>query len=153
MKAYFYGELNTDVAEAKYKESNSKKNLILKVNESSNVEFRYAISYISVEQAKVNLQKEIPKWGFENVKSKAKQTWEEAMNQISVEGGTTAQKRSFYTALYRTYERMVNINEYGRYYSAYDHKVHTDSKPFLCGQLDMGFLPRSSAFAHDSESG
>ncbi|ACU05553.1 GH92 family glycosyl hydrolase [Pedobacter heparinus] len=130
MKAYFYGELNADVTESKYKDGTGNKNLFLKVGNSHGVEFRYGISYISVEQAKINLEKEIPNWGFEKVKSTAKQVWEEALNQITVEGGTLAYKRSFYTALYRTYERMVNINEYGRYYSAYDHKVHSDSRPF-----------------------
>lgn len=130
MKAYFYGVLNADVAETKYKDGTGNKDLFIKVNSSSGVEFRYGISYISIEQARVNLEKEIPQWGFEKVKSKAQGTWEEALGQIKVEGGTTAYKRSFYTALYRTYERMVNINEYGRYYSAYDHKIHSDTRPF-----------------------
>ena len=46
-------------------------------------------------------------------------------------GGTVAQKRVFYTALYRAYERMVDINEHGQYYSAYDHKVHESDEPFF----------------------
>ena len=36
----------------------------------------------------------------------------------------------FYTALYRCYERMVNITEDGQYYSAFDHQVHQDARPF-----------------------
>ncbi len=51
-------------------------------------------------------------------------------NQIRVEGGTTAQKRTFYTSLYRTYERMVDVNEYGHYYSGYDKQVHKSKRPF-----------------------
>ena len=56
--------------------------------------------------------------------------WNEGSGQIQVEGGTLAQKRVFYTALYRCYERMVNISEDGQYYSAFDHKVHQDPRPF-----------------------
>jgi predicted alpha-1,2-mannosidase len=53
------------------------------------------------------------------------------INQIEVTGGTEAQKRSFYTALYRTYERMVDINEDGQYYSGYDGKIHQSNRPFF----------------------
>ena len=47
-----------------------------------------------------------------------------------VEGGTEAQRKVFYTALYRCFERMINISEDGQYYSAFDHKVHRDPRPF-----------------------
>ena len=50
--------------------------------------------------------------------------------EIAVEGGTEAQRRVFYTALYRCFERMVNITEDGRYYSGFDHQVHQDARPF-----------------------
>ena len=46
------------------------------------------------------------------------------------EGRTPDQKRVFYTALYRCYERMVNISEDGQYYSSFDRKVHKDERPF-----------------------
>ena len=45
-------------------------------------------------------------------------------------GGTPEQKRVFYTSLYRCYERMINITEDGQYYSAFDHQVHQDARPF-----------------------
>ncbi len=95
-----------------------------------NINFKYAISYISLEQAKRNLEKEIPGWEFKDLKKDAKKVWDKTINQIEVKGGTKAQKRSFYTALFRTYERMVNISEDGKYYSAYDHKVHADERDF-----------------------
>ncbi|MDR0844603.1 MAG: glycoside hydrolase family 92 protein, partial [Tannerella sp.] len=94
------------------------------------VSFRYGRSYISVEQAKQNLSNEIPDWNFDAVKANARKTWDDALSLIRVEGGTVAQKRVFYTALYRCYERMIDINEYGRYYSGYDHTIHTSGKPF-----------------------
>ncbi|MCK7531364.1 MAG: glycoside hydrolase family 92 protein [Marinilabiliales bacterium] len=47
-----------------------------------------------------------------------------------MKGGTEAQKRTFYTSLYRTYERMVDINEGGKYFSGYDGKVHESTRPF-----------------------
>ena len=45
-------------------------------------------------------------------------------------GGTDAQKRTFYTALYRCYERMVDITEDGQYYSNYNGKVNPAVRKF-----------------------
>jgi predicted alpha-1,2-mannosidase len=94
------------------------------------IEFRYGISFISVEQAKRNLRREIPAWGFESVRAAAKARWNQLLGQVAVEGGTDTKKKVFYTALYRCYERMINITEEGRYYSGFDHKVHEDTRPF-----------------------
>ena len=99
-------------------------------NTSSTLYVKYAISYISAKQARVNFKKEISKKTFDEISKEGKKEWEKVSNQIQVEGGTTAQKRTFYTALYRTYERMVDVNEYGKYYSGYDKKVHKSKRPF-----------------------
>jgi predicted alpha-1,2-mannosidase len=128
MKAFVYAEFNSDVTQSKASQS-ANKNLNLK-SAGAVIDVKYGISFISIVQAKANLQKEIPNWSLEEVKRNAEQIWEKTLSQVNVRGGSEAQKRSFYTALYRTYERMVNINEYGKYYSAYDHNVHTDNRPF-----------------------
>jgi predicted alpha-1,2-mannosidase len=94
------------------------------------IQFKYGISYISIEQAKKNLEHEIPDWDFEKVKSTAQGKWDKVMNQIQVEGGSDAYKRTFYTALYRSFERMINISENGQYYSNYDGNVHTEDRNF-----------------------
>jgi predicted alpha-1,2-mannosidase len=131
MKAYLYGEFDADIEKVQFKNENDKKNAFLSFGDkAAQVNFRYGISYISVDQAKENLQKEINSWDINIVKNKAIDQWNKALGLIEVEGGTEAEKRTFYTALYRTYERMVNISEYGKYYSAYDHKVHQDTRPF-----------------------
>jgi len=131
MKAYFYAEISTDVVEGKYENDSDKKILIVNVGEGEKtVKFRYGVSYISIEQARVNLENEIPDNNFEVVKASAKQTWDRTLSLIQVSGGTEAQKRVFYTSYYRCLERMVDINEYGRYYSGYDHKIHKSDEPF-----------------------
>jgi predicted alpha-1,2-mannosidase len=88
------------------------------------IEVRVGISHISVEQARKNLQREIPKWTFGTVKAKARAVWNQALSTILVKGGTERQRTIFYTALYRTLCRMTDITEDGQYYSGYDHKVH-----------------------------
>lgn len=94
------------------------------------IEFRYAISFVNAEQAKKNFENELSARGFDDLKAAGEEAWSEVINQIKVEGGTEAQKRSFYTALYRCYERMVDITEDGKYYSGFDKKVHTTQRPF-----------------------
>ncbi len=94
------------------------------------VQFKYAISFISAEQAEQNLRNEIQNWEFDKLVENGKEIWEKALGKIHVKGGTDAQKRSFYTALYRTYERMINISEDGKYYSAYDHQIHNSDRDF-----------------------
>lgn len=131
MKAYLYGELSADIQQTEYKKEGNKRNVLIGFSDkATTVDFRYGISYISIEQAKENLQKEIKTWDINPVKSSAIKKWNEALGLVTVEGGTETEKRAFYTALYRTYERMVNVSEYGKYYSGYDQKVHTDSRPF-----------------------
>lgn len=90
------------------------------------VEVRIGISYIDNEQADANLKREASVKSFESIKEESRDIWKEQLGQIKVEGGTERQKRIFYTSLYRSMERMVNISEYGRYYSGYDDKVHED---------------------------
>ena len=94
------------------------------------VEIRYGVSYISYDQARINLEKEISNKSFQAVKVNARDVWNRALAQIKISGDTEDQKTVFYTAFYRTLERMVNISEDGHYYSAYDQKVHADERPF-----------------------
>ena len=88
------------------------------------IEVRVGISYISAEQARRNLQREIPGWDFEGVKSNLRTAWNRALADISTEGGTEKQRTIFYTALYRSLGRMTDITEDGKYFSGYDHTVH-----------------------------
>jgi len=128
MNAYVYGIFNKPVA-VTAKRADDKQHLLISTN-SGALEFRYGISFISTEQAKSNLLHEIPSADFEKVKSAAKARWNSTLGRIVVEGGTETQRRVFYTALYRSSERMINITEDGRYYSGFDHHVHRDSRSF-----------------------
>lgn len=95
-------------------------------NSIKEINVRYGISYISVEQAEKNLRKEIPDFNLQRVAENAKNAWNNTLSKIRIKGGTEDQMTTFYTALYRTHERMINISEDGKYFSAYDGKVHED---------------------------
>lgn len=132
MKAYAYGvfDVKGDFTQVKTGKKTTNSWITWNNTELKQVNFKYGISFISIEQAKNNLEKEMPNWDFEKVKNNAKEKWSNVLNQIEVEGGTEAYRRSFYTALYRSYERMINITEEGKYYSNYDKQIHKGEQNF-----------------------
>ncbi len=131
MKAWVYGEFSQEGRfEQKFTDAGREQGVMSWSGETKGIEFKYAISFISAEQARKNLEKEIPGWNFNEMKSAAKLAWEKVLGQIEVEGGTGSRKRSFYTAFYRCYERMVDITEDGLYYSNYDRQIHPADRPF-----------------------
>lgn len=94
------------------------------VSAGEQIQVRIGISYISTEQARRNLIREIPGWDFDRVKANTREVWEKALGKIAVSGGTQKQRTIFYTALYRSLGTMTDITEDGNYYSGYDSKVH-----------------------------
>ena len=64
------------------------------------IEVKIGVSNESAEQAKQNLEKDIPTWNFEAVKNNAKNKWAASLDLFKVEGGTEAQRKIFYTGIY-----------------------------------------------------
>lgn len=93
---------------------------------TSSLKVRYGISFISEEQAKNNLRREIADYNLEKVANDGKKVWNNTLNKIAVTGANETDKTIFYTSLYRTYERMINLSEDGKYFSAFDGKIHDD---------------------------
>ena len=84
---------------------------------------RFGISYQSHASAAASLRSEIKGFDVESVAESAKRKWNDALSSIEVEGDDEDEKTVFYTALWRTFERMVDITENGCYLG-FDGKVH-----------------------------
>ena len=65
------------------------------------VHLRVASSFISLEQAELNLQREVSKDSFDVTEQKSKTIWSKTLSRLSVEGGTVDQTKTFYSCLYR----------------------------------------------------
>lgn len=132
MKAFVYGQFSQPFEFTAAEQNRNRKGSLVSWTQDKPavIEFRYAISFISDQQAKANFQSEIAGRSFESMKADARRAWSKVLNQIEVQGGTESHRRTFYTALYRCYERMMDITEDGRYYSNYDKKIHTADRPF-----------------------
>jgi predicted alpha-1,2-mannosidase len=101
--------------------------VVLKYGKSTkSILLRYGISFIDEAQARKNMERELASMTLKNLQAEGRKVWNEALGKITVSGNNDNGKTIFFTSLYRTYERPVCISEDGRYYSAFDGKVHTD---------------------------
>jgi len=86
---------------------------------------RVGISYVSLANARANLNGEIPKaTTLARVRQQAFQTWNRALSRISVTGGTQAQRHVFYTALYHVLLQPTTYSDVNGEYRGFDQKVH-----------------------------
>jgi predicted alpha-1,2-mannosidase len=90
---------------------------------------KVASSFISPEQALRNLQHEVGDADFATLRQRAEESWNQALGRVHIEGGLDDQRRTFYSALYRSIlypHRFYEFNESDRpvYFSPYDGKVH-----------------------------
>ena len=72
------------------------------LQEAEQVEVQVGVSFVSIANARQNLDAEQPTRNFARVEQEAHDVWAETLGRISVEGGTEEQRRVFYTALYHT---------------------------------------------------
>jgi predicted alpha-1,2-mannosidase len=106
-----------------------------KTSKGEKVNLKLASSFISFEQAELNLQREIGKENFEVTKEKSRQRWNEILGRILAEGGTEEQLRTFYSCMYRTVQfpqKLYEIDQAGNlvHYSPYNGKTE---KGYLFG--------------------
>jgi predicted alpha-1,2-mannosidase len=95
------------------------------------IQVKVGISYTSMEEARLNLEKEIPGWNFDQIKTNAAQKWNNALGKIDVTMGkgypepAAKQKLiTFYTALYHSLLFPSAFCDADGSYMGLDNKVH-----------------------------
>ena len=93
------------------------------------VNIRVGMSYISIEQARVNLQNEIEKGvSLEATADLVEEEWAKKLDVVQITNATQDEKAIFYTAMYHSLQypsEMMEINASGTfYYSGFDNQVH-----------------------------
>jgi len=99
-----------------------------KTKRGDKINVRVASSFISHEQALLNLNRETGGKDFDSVKTEAKESWNKQLRRIEVEGGTEDQQRTFYSCLYRMILFPRSFYEYNEknevvHYSPYNGQV------------------------------
>ena len=82
------------------------------------VEVLIGVSFVSIENARLNLETEIGDRSFNIVHLQAKKMWEDDLSRILVKGGTDEQKTVFYTAFYHTLMHPNVLNDVNGEYPA-----------------------------------
>ena len=73
-----------------------------KTKKGEKINVKVASSFISLEQAELNLKREIGNKSFDEIKNEGEAIWEKELAKIKVEGGSDEQQKTFYSSLYRT---------------------------------------------------
>ncbi|MEH6433722.1 GH92 family glycosyl hydrolase [Massilia sp. DD77] len=99
-----------------------------KTAKGQKVHMRVASSFISFEQAELNLKRELAQDDFEATRAKGKAAWNGVLGRLQVEGGSVDQTRTFYSSLYRTVlfpNKMYELDAAGKpvHWSPYNGQV------------------------------
>lgn len=74
--------------------------LTFNTEEGEQIEVQMGVSFVSMENARLNLEVEQKGKDFSRILAESRQRWNDDLSRILVEGGTETQKSVFYTALY-----------------------------------------------------
>ena len=91
------------------------------------VELKVAISYVSIKNARANLEAEAANQNFDQVLAKAKQLWEEKLSLVRIEGGSEKQQTIFYSGLYHSFLMPTSFNDVNGDYLGFDGQIHQAS--------------------------
>lgn len=142
---FFKVVLNTAISNID-KDVESGNYLLNLTNEKDTVLMKVGISYTSLENAKINLNTELPHWNFDQVVDDSQSEWNGLLNRIEIEGGTEKAQRRFYTDLWHALLGRKIISDVN---GAYPDNTGAD---FRIGQLplnDKGF-PKFNHYNSDS---
>ena len=87
-----------------------------KFDKIETVEVKIGVSYVSIENARENLEKETANKTFNDVYNETYNEWNQLLSRIKVEGGSTNDKTVFYTALYHTLIHPNTLNDFNGEY-------------------------------------
>jgi len=124
-KPFYYSFHNSIAGKgADGKDFSQKVQLHFKTTAGEQIMLKVALSPVSVEGARKNLEAELPGWDFEKVRADAKAAWNKELSKIEVSGGTEAQMTNFYTALYHTAIQPNIFQDVDGAYRGHDKQVH-----------------------------
>jgi predicted alpha-1,2-mannosidase len=96
---------------------------------TTSVGMRVAISYVSLGGAQANLANESAALSFDQLSSRARLAWNTRLRKIGVGGGTEAQNRTFYTALYHAQLEPTLTSDVTGTYMGADGKTYGVRSP------------------------
>ncbi len=96
---------------------------------SQTVQFKVALSYVSVANAQADLTAENNGWDFGAVRSAADTSWNQFLDRARVTGGSATDLKKFYTSLYHVFQSPNVASDVNGDYRGFDGAVHNSSRP------------------------
>ncbi|ANW96660.1 alpha-mannosidase [Wenyingzhuangia fucanilytica] len=145
LTVYFKVILNSDIIGIK-KDDETENYLVNLKGDKEEILMKVGISYTSIENAKNNIEQELPHWDFNQVVEESKTEWNDLLGRIEVAGGTEKDQRRFYTDLWHALQGRRIINDAN---GAYPDNTTNE---FKIGQLplDENGIPKFNHFNSDS---
>lgn len=85
---------------------------------------KVALSPVSIDKAKLNMQAELAGWDFDAAVKSADEAWNRELARIEIQTNDRTKKRVFYTAMYHLMTSCSKFNDVDREYRGADGKVH-----------------------------
>lgn len=85
---------------------------------------KVALSPVSIDKAKLNMQAELAGWNFDAAVKQADEAWNRELARIEIQTNDRTKKRVFYTAMYHLMTSCSKFNDVDREYRGADGKVH-----------------------------
>lgn len=85
---------------------------------------KVALSPVSIDKAKLNMQAELAGWDFDAAVKQADEAWNRELARIEIQTNDRTKKRIFYTAMYHLMTSCSKFNDVDREYHGADGKVH-----------------------------
>lgn len=85
---------------------------------------KVALSPVSIDKAKLNMQAELAGWDFDAAVKQADETWNRELARIEIQTNDRTKKRVFYTAMYHLMTSCSKFNDVDCEYRGADGKVH-----------------------------
>jgi predicted alpha-1,2-mannosidase len=95
-----------------------------KKNKSKVINVKVGISYVSIKNARLNLESEVGNQSFDEIVEKAQSKWERKLSLIKVNGGSKTDHIIFYSALYRSFQMPTIFNDVNGEYLGFDNNIH-----------------------------
>jgi len=103
-KMYFYAITNLKIKNIELLKKDKEEISVVNFSDApAPLEIQIGFSYVSIENAKDNLTKEMLGKSFSQVRKEATKTWETLLSKIKVSGGTERQRGIFYSTFYRSF--------------------------------------------------
>lgn len=88
------------------------------------VEFSVTISFISINQARRNMEHDIGRKSFDQVHKESEMEWKKELDNYRVVTSNEDDKMKFFTALYHSFVVPTTFSEIGGIYLGFDNKIH-----------------------------